>query len=152
MVSDLWGCGYFKKTFNRDHFKGSPDPSHFISEINVGKSRIRHKTTLNLNYIIFNWLRVGQGFQFQSRSMSNPTLSDIDFKNKLAWVWSTLKYVWIPTGDKLLNVKLWTISLRSRVNGRWSTGCRSSRTAATAQPISTSGECCWHDILLNDSF
>ena len=23
-------------------FKGSPDPSHFIFEINVGKSRIRH--------------------------------------------------------------------------------------------------------------
>ena len=29
--------------------KGSSDPSHFIFEINVGKSRIRHRTTLNLN-------------------------------------------------------------------------------------------------------
>ena len=28
--------------------KGSPDPSHFIFEINFGKSRIRH-TTLKLN-------------------------------------------------------------------------------------------------------
>ena len=27
----------------------------------------------------------------QSRSMSNPTLSDIDFKNKMAWAWTTLK-------------------------------------------------------------
>ena len=23
--------------------------------------------------------------------MSDPTLSDIDFKNKMAWVWTTLK-------------------------------------------------------------
>ena len=30
-------------------FKGSSDPSHFIFEINVGKSRIRHTTTLKLN-------------------------------------------------------------------------------------------------------
>ena len=29
--------------------KGSPDPSHFIFEINVGKKRIRHRTTLKLN-------------------------------------------------------------------------------------------------------
>jgi len=29
-------------------FKGSSDPSHFIFEINVGKGRIRHRTTLNL--------------------------------------------------------------------------------------------------------
>ena len=27
-------------------FKGTSDPSHFIFEINVGKSRIRHETTL----------------------------------------------------------------------------------------------------------
>ena len=30
--------------------KGSPDPSDFLFEINVGKRRIRHKTTLNLNF------------------------------------------------------------------------------------------------------
>ena len=29
--------------------------------------------------------------QFQSRCMSVPTLSDIDFKNKMIWVWTTLK-------------------------------------------------------------
>ena len=31
------------------NFKGSSDPRHFIFEINVGKKRIRHRTTLNLN-------------------------------------------------------------------------------------------------------
>ena len=30
----------------KDHFKGSSDPNHFIFEINVGKSRFRHITTL----------------------------------------------------------------------------------------------------------
>ena len=34
--------------------KGSSDPGHFIFEINVGKRRIRHKTTLNLNDVNFN--------------------------------------------------------------------------------------------------
>ena len=29
--------------------------------------------------------------KIQSRYMSDPTLSDIDFNNKLAWVWTTLK-------------------------------------------------------------
>ena len=29
--------------------KGGSDPNHFIFEINVGKSRIRHTTTLKLN-------------------------------------------------------------------------------------------------------
>ena len=34
-----------------EDFKGSSDPSHFTSifEINVGKRRIRHTTTLKLN-------------------------------------------------------------------------------------------------------
>ena len=29
--------------------KGSSDPNHFIFQINVGKSRIRHRTTLEFN-------------------------------------------------------------------------------------------------------
>ena len=29
--------------------------------------------------------------QIQSRSMSDPTFSDTDFKNKMAWIWTTLK-------------------------------------------------------------
>ena len=35
--------------FKKDLFKGSPDSRHFIFEINVGKWRIRYRTTLNLN-------------------------------------------------------------------------------------------------------
>ena len=34
-------------------FKGSPDLNQFIFEINGGKRRIRHRTTLNLNDLIF---------------------------------------------------------------------------------------------------
>ena len=33
--------------FQGPSFKGSSDPSNFIFEINVGKSRIRHRKTLN---------------------------------------------------------------------------------------------------------
>ena len=36
------------KQYKVKYIKGSPDPSHFIFEINVGKRRIRHITTLNL--------------------------------------------------------------------------------------------------------
>ena len=32
-----------------EKIKGSSDRNQFIFEINVGKSRIRHRTTLNLN-------------------------------------------------------------------------------------------------------
>ena len=39
---------------HRHTIKGSSDPSHLIFEINAGKSRIRHRTTLNLNDVIFN--------------------------------------------------------------------------------------------------
>ena len=31
------------------------------------------------------------GIKIQSRSISDPPLSDIDFKIKIAWVWTTLK-------------------------------------------------------------
>ena len=34
--------------------KGSSDPRRFIFEINAGNSRIRHRTTLNLNDVNFN--------------------------------------------------------------------------------------------------
>ena len=52
-------------------------------EINFGKSRIRHKTTLNLNLqTILS--------QFQRRYLSDPTLSDMELKNKMDWVWTTL--------------------------------------------------------------
>ena len=62
------------------------DPSNFIFEINVGKSRIRHRTTLNLHKVIFHRFVVDLEIQFQRRCMSDPTLSDIDFRNKMTWV------------------------------------------------------------------
>ena len=31
--------------------------------------------------------------EIQSRSMSDPPLSDIDFLNKMAWVWTTLNFI-----------------------------------------------------------
>ena len=37
--------------------------------------------------------------QNQSRLMSDPTLSDIDFKNKMAWVWTTLNQIEIQFMD-----------------------------------------------------
>jgi len=81
----------FRSFWDALHFKGSPDPSHFIFKIYVGKRRIRHRTNLDLNSLIFNRFSVDLEIQFQSHSMSDPTLCDIDFKNKMAWVWTTLK-------------------------------------------------------------
>ena len=78
--------------------KGSSDPSLFIFEINVGKRRIRHslchivygsmshRTTPNLNEVNFQNYFKKMLFQIQSRSTSDPTLSDIDFKNEMTWV------------------------------------------------------------------
>ena len=43
-------------------FKGSSGPSHFIFEINVGKGRIRHRTTLKLKDELLNRLK----FDFHS--------------------------------------------------------------------------------------
>ena len=68
------------------------DSSHFIFEINVGKRRIWHRTTLDLNDLIFNRFWVDLEIQFQSRSISDPPPSDIDFKSKMAWIWTTLNY------------------------------------------------------------
>ena len=49
----------FKDGKGLDLFKGSPDPSHFIFEIIVGKSRIRQSTILNLNqFSIDFWLEL----------------------------------------------------------------------------------------------
>ena len=56
--------------------------------MNVGKSRIRHRTTLNLNDLTLNRFCVDLEIEFLSRStgMLDPTLLDNDFKNKLALV------------------------------------------------------------------
>ena len=57
-------------------------------EINVGKGRIRPITTLNLN--LQSILSRSKIIQFHRRYMSDPALSDMDLKNKMAWVWTTL--------------------------------------------------------------
>ena len=59
---------------------GSPDPSHFIFEINVGKRRIRQRTTSSSICFESIWKFI---IQFISRSMSDPTLFDTDLKNKM---------------------------------------------------------------------
>ena len=61
--------------------KGISDPNHFIFEINVGKSRIRHTTTLKLNdkFQIDSKSVADDVIPILSRSMSDPPLSDIDF-------------------------------------------------------------------------
>ena len=68
--------------------KGSSDSNHFIFEINVGRTRIRHTTTPKLNFWIDSKSVEADDVQIQSRSMSDPSLSDIDFKNK--WLGSEL--------------------------------------------------------------
>ena len=70
--------------------KGSSDPSHFILDINVEKGRIRHTTTLKLNDEFLDRLKIDDVIEIQSRSMSDPTFSDIDFKIKMVWIWTTL--------------------------------------------------------------
>ena len=70
-------------------FKLRVDSNHFIFEINVGKRRIRHTETLKSN--IFRSTQNRLKIPIQSLYMSDPTLSGNDFKNKMAWVWTTLK-------------------------------------------------------------
>ena len=66
--------------------KGSLDSSHFNFEINVEENRIRHRTTLKLNEVNISSMDFESIkkfiIQFQSRSMSDSTLSDIDFRKK----------------------------------------------------------------------
>ena len=69
--------------------KGSWDSRHFIFQINVGKRLIRHRTTLDFK-IDFESISKFV-IQFQSRCMSDPSLSDIDFKNEMALVETIIK-------------------------------------------------------------
>ena len=75
-----------KNYFKVKYFKGSPDPNHFLFEINVGKGRIRHRTAQNRNDVKCNRFGADLKFVIQCRCMSDPTLSDIDFKNKIVWI------------------------------------------------------------------
>ena len=90
MFLDLWTC-HFRVGFWK--LRVVQTLSHFIFEINVVKSRIRHGTNLKLNDEFLDRLKIDRMIQIQNRSMSDPTLSNIDFKNKMAWVWTTLKSV-----------------------------------------------------------
>ena len=78
---------------NTIFIKGSSDESHFIFEINAGKSRIRHWTTLNLNDLIFCQFESLEKFNFRivlCRIRPFPTLiSKMKF-------WATLK-IFKPT-------------------------------------------------------
>ena len=58
------------------------DQSHFIFKINVGKMRIRHTTTVKLNdeFLETRSTLDRLKIQIQSRYMSDPTISDIDFR------------------------------------------------------------------------
>ena len=51
-----------------------------------------------MNFSIESKLIEDNVIQIQSRSMSDPLLSDIDFKNKTAWVWTTLNISIITVG------------------------------------------------------
>ena len=70
------------------NIKGTSGSSHFIFEINVGREWIRRTTTLKLNNQFLDRLKNSNRLkiQIQSRSMSDPFSSDIDFKDKMAWV------------------------------------------------------------------
>ena len=68
--------------------KGSPEPSQFNSEINVGKSRIRHTTTLKLNYEFLDRLKIDSRLKFRvffCRIRRFPTLI-----SKIKWLGSEL--------------------------------------------------------------
>ena len=68
--------GYFLNNPRWIGWSGSSDPSHFIFGINIGKSWIRPE----------NWV-----MKIQSRSISDSSLSETDLRNKMAWIWTTLK-------------------------------------------------------------
>ena len=57
------------------------------------QSRIRHRTTLKLNFWIDS-KSTEDHILIQSRSMSDPTFSDIDTENEMALVWTILKFIY----------------------------------------------------------
>ena len=50
--------GYHLTKLDYEKIKASSDVSHFILEINVGKSRIRHTTTLKLSNEFLDRLKI----------------------------------------------------------------------------------------------
>ena len=76
----------FKWPFIVQNFKGSSDPSHFIFEINVGKSRIRHTTTLKLSYEFLDRLKINWRFKF--RVIVCRIRFFLTLISKRKWLWS----------------------------------------------------------------
>ena len=69
-------------------YKGGPYPSHFLFEINVGRSGSdieQFSPSIDFESI---WQFI---IQYLTRFMSDPLLSDIYLNDRMAWVWTTLK-------------------------------------------------------------
>jgi len=62
---------------------GGSDPSHFIFEC---QCREETDPTYDSEIEILHYAEFLDRLNIQTRSMSDPTLSDIGFKNKIAWV------------------------------------------------------------------
>ena len=62
---------------------------------------------------LWNWIyrstqnRLSQVIKIQNRSMSDPPLSDIYFKNKMAWVWTTLNDLQEPLDWTVREFHFW---------------------------------------------
>ena len=69
-----------------------------VVQTHLGKSRIRHRMTPNFESRHLQSILKDDFIQIESRSMSDPLLSDIDFKNKMASVWTSFKYLYIAKG------------------------------------------------------
>ena len=65
------------------NYKNKGSPGHFTVEINVGKRRIRHTTTLALNHQFLDRLKIDRKSKFRLVFMSDPSPSDVSFKNKM---------------------------------------------------------------------
>ena len=85
LSSSFWGLSMSIE------FKASSDSCLLIFLINVGKRRIRHRTTLNFKNLTFNrfWVDLGIFIRFHSHWMYNPPRSVI-FLNKIARIWTGL--------------------------------------------------------------
>ena len=76
----------FSEILVRD-LNGHPDPSHFIFEFNVKKRRIRLRACgWMMNFYINIKSIPNIAIQIQSRTLSDTTLSDMDFKYQMAWL------------------------------------------------------------------
>ena len=99
-----WGASFRFHSTLMD-FKDSPDLSRFILEINVGKRRIRHRTTPKLNDEFLDRLNIDWRWRY-SNSESFYVGSDSFrrwFKNKMAFVWTTLNFRFLTSDCDVFN-------------------------------------------------